>query len=263
MADQKITELTDYTPPIDTDVLPIVDITTSTTKKIQVSRFDSRWAYKAGLSGGQTIIGGTEITDILRLQGTTGNGTLTSPAIQFLVGDNGGTIALTVLNNGRVGIGAVAPLGKFHITGVNTLTGPTICLRQNNSEVYGFDFDLETASVGRLDIYGVTNSARSHRITILRDLLNVGIGTLAPTARLHIDQSYSTGAIPCLTLDQADVSEEFIRFIGTSANAVKTQSIVEAADATPTLAGFLKVYVQDDGNQLTDQAYYLSIYTLA
>jgi hypothetical protein len=34
MADQKITELTAYTPPIDTDVLPIVDITTSTTKKI-------------------------------------------------------------------------------------------------------------------------------------------------------------------------------------------------------------------------------------
>lgn len=34
MADQKITDLTAYTPPIDTDVLPIVDVTTSTTKKI-------------------------------------------------------------------------------------------------------------------------------------------------------------------------------------------------------------------------------------
>lgn len=34
MADLKITELTNYTPAIDTDVLPIVDITTTTTKKI-------------------------------------------------------------------------------------------------------------------------------------------------------------------------------------------------------------------------------------
>jgi len=34
MADQKITELDAYTPPIDTDVLPIVDVTTGATKKI-------------------------------------------------------------------------------------------------------------------------------------------------------------------------------------------------------------------------------------
>jgi hypothetical protein len=34
MANQKITDLTSYTPAIDTDVLPIVDVTTSTTKKI-------------------------------------------------------------------------------------------------------------------------------------------------------------------------------------------------------------------------------------
>jgi hypothetical protein len=34
MADAKITALTSYTPAIDTDVLPIVDVTTSTTKKI-------------------------------------------------------------------------------------------------------------------------------------------------------------------------------------------------------------------------------------
>lgn len=33
MATKKITELTDYTTPIDTDVVPIVDVTTSTTKK--------------------------------------------------------------------------------------------------------------------------------------------------------------------------------------------------------------------------------------
>ena len=34
MIDEKITELTGYTQPIDTDVIPVVDITTSTTKKV-------------------------------------------------------------------------------------------------------------------------------------------------------------------------------------------------------------------------------------
>ena len=37
MADKKITQLTSYTPPIATDILPIVDITTTETKKISVA----------------------------------------------------------------------------------------------------------------------------------------------------------------------------------------------------------------------------------
>lgn len=82
--------------------------------------------------------------------------------------------------------------------------------------------------------------------------------------KVHIDQSSTTGAIPVLLLDQADVSEEFIRLIGTSANAVLTQSIVEAADvATFTPVGYLKIYVQDDGNQVADGAYYLQFGTIA
>lgn len=93
---------------------------------------------------------------------------------------------------------------------------------------------------------------------------NVGINVATPLAKLHIDQSSTTAAKPVLTLDQADVSEEFIRFIGTSANGVLTQSIVDDADITTrTVVGWVKVYVQDDGDQLTDQVYYMPVYTLA
>jgi len=42
----------------------------------------------------------------------------------------------------------------------------------------------------------------------------VGIGTSIPTGLLHVDQSSLTGAAPVLKLDQADLSEEFIDFIG-------------------------------------------------
>lgn len=93
----------------------------------------------------------------------------------------------------------------------------------------------------------------------------VGIGIAASLAGLcHIDQSSLTGAIPALLLDQADISEEFIRFIGSAASAVLTQSIIDDDDVnTPTLQAWLKVYVQDDGNQITDQAYFIPISTLA
>ena len=51
------------------------------------------------------IIGGIGVDDVLNLQGTSGIGTLTSPAIKMLVGSNGASNAITILNNARVGLG--------------------------------------------------------------------------------------------------------------------------------------------------------------
>ena len=51
---------------------------------------------------------------------------------------------------------------------------------------------------------------------------------------------------------------------GSAAAATLTQTIVAEADVTTaTRQGFVKVYVQDDGNQITDQAYFMPIFTLA
>ena len=101
-------------------------------------------------------------------------------------------------------------------------------------------------------------------ITELQRVEIMATGFSIDSAMLAVRQASTTGAIPPLSLWQSDVSEELIRFRGTSANAVITQSIVEDADvASATRAGWLKIFVTDDGNQLTDQAYYLPIYTLA
>ena len=51
------------------------------------------------------------------MQGTSGNGTLTEKALRVLVGNNGATEAMTVLNNGDVGIGIVNPSARMHIVG--------------------------------------------------------------------------------------------------------------------------------------------------
>ena len=99
--------------------------------------------------------------------------------------------------------------------------------------------------------------------TVLAASGRVGIGTVAPLAKCHIDQAAVGGAIPVLTLDQADVSEEFMKFIGTAAGGNVTQSIVAPGDiTTANPGGYLRVYITDIGNQITDKAYYIRVHTI-
>lgn len=89
---------------------------------LTVGDVHTHYALLAGRAGGQTLIGGTGVADILSLQGTTGNGTLTSAAIRALVGNNGATTAYTVLNNGNMGINEVAPDARLEIRQTSTST---------------------------------------------------------------------------------------------------------------------------------------------
>jgi hypothetical protein len=152
------------------------------------------------------VIGGTAITDILKLQGTTGNGTATSPAIQFLVGNNGGTIAGTILNNGNVGIGTTAPGALLHLLkAASGVVGPTITLENNSStlnDAANIDIILNGGSlvssrIGSVrtnspistdsDLYFSTrgNAATAERMRIT-STGNVGIGTTSPQTKLAL-----------------------------------------------------------------------------
>lgn len=73
---------------------------------LTVGDVHTQYAYKPGKSGGQTLIGGTGVTDALILQGTTGNGTSTTQTIKFAVGNNGATQAASIDNQGKFVIGA-------------------------------------------------------------------------------------------------------------------------------------------------------------
>jgi hypothetical protein len=122
----------------------------------------------------------------------------------------------------------------------------------------GANIRFETTALGA--------AARTERLRISADGL-VGVWTLAtPSGLLHVNQSSATGARPTLMLEQDDESEEFIRFVGQSDDGVLTNSIVNENDITTwTSQGALKVYVvdEDGGDPITDQAYFLRIYTLA
>jgi hypothetical protein len=66
---------------------------------------------------GNLIIGGTAAGSLLSLKSTTANGTLTAKGVSVLVGNNGATEAITVLNNGNIGIGVVSPVEKLETIG--------------------------------------------------------------------------------------------------------------------------------------------------
>ncbi len=94
--------------------------------------------------------------------------------------------------------------------------------------------------------------------------MGVGGGLGGIAAQLDVDQNSTTAAQPVLKLDQADVSEEFIEFVGTAAAANLTRSLVDEGDVTTaTRIGWFKISVDDVGNQITDGAYFVPFYSLA
>ena len=95
-----------------------------------------------------TIIGGTGTAQSLIYRPTSGNGTTGADHI-FQVGNNGGTEAMRILNNGNVGIGTGAPTSKLNISGggVRIFNG-----FPNNSTVRP---SINTLSIGNYEIRGV------------------------------------------------------------------------------------------------------------
>ena len=88
-------------------------------------------------------------------------------------------------SSGNLGIGTTNPNGKLTIDAPNTLVAPALSIH-NSGNTYGWDFDSETVSVGRLDLYAINNSVRSQVMSWMRGTGNVGIGTSSPTTKLYI-----------------------------------------------------------------------------
>jgi hypothetical protein len=156
-----------------------------------------------GVSGGQAVIGGTGVADILSLKGTTGNGTLTAPAIQAIVGNNGGTTALTILNNGNVGIGTTNPSvalevnGQVKITGGSPGTGKFLRSTDNNGLADWYDITL--GGLGGVGGSGAenflskwTSAGTSLTNSAIFDNGRVGIGTTAPLSMFAIGLNSDT-----------------------------------------------------------------------
>ena len=100
--------------------------------------------------GTRKIIGGTGTTADLTFQTTSGVGA-TGSDMHFLVGNNGGTEALTILNNGNVGIGATGSFGaRLTIGGSSGYDGGLFVTKgiSNTTRIANFGDVLEITSGG-------------------------------------------------------------------------------------------------------------------
>lgn len=177
------------------------------------------YAYLAGRSGGQILTGGTAVTDVMSFIGTSGNGTLISPAIQFKVGNNGATTAMTILNNGNVGIGTTGPGATLHVVTPTASGGgeQTALILGNKDFTAGmitsqlFQAGTDTGSVrstaaikakqvsattGELQFY--TDAAGLTQKMVIDTSGNVGIGITAPTSKFvsYVDRSVAADISP-------------------------------------------------------------------
>lgn len=168
---------------------------------LNVGDVHTQYALLTGRTGGQTLIGGNAVTDILTLQGTSGNGTAGSPAVQIKVGNNGATTALTVLNNGNVGIGTGTPQDKLDVFGDGagiTVRSSTANLSDSANirllEITNAGIRLQYDGVGPAGSLGALlikdNGTDAVIASFLREGM-VGIGTTAPQNKLEISETNS------------------------------------------------------------------------
>ena len=182
------------------------------------------------VSGSKHILytDGSTMFDVLNDAGNiTANGTLTVAGATslnggaFIFNDSSADLNFTIESNGdatnffsdggedRIGIGTGTPstkldvVGGFKASGAVDLDGGAFTWNQTGASL---DFRCETNNLD--DAFFIDGSADK-----------VGFGCQDPSnALVEINQSNSSGAVACLSLDQDDTDQPFIHFDGTSAS---------------------------------------------
>ena len=133
-----------------------------------------------------------------------------SADVDFRIESNGATHMFFVDGgNDRIGINTASPSKTLDVTGTFKVSGDT--------DIDGGNFVFNQAGAS-VDFTAETNT-KDHAFFIDGSADKIGFGTDAPTsAFVTIKQDGTSAAIACLTLDQDDTDQEFIRFDGTSAS---------------------------------------------
>ena len=136
--------------------------------------------------------------------------------------------------NDRIGIKTASPSTELHVVGGVKATG-NIDFDGGTFTFNDTQADLDFRIEGDGDAYLFFTDAGNDRV-------GIGIPSgAAPNGKLEIDQYSTSGAIPVLTLDQADVDQEFINFQGTS-NSDQSSSI-STDTSVGSLTGHIRVAV--------------------
>src|SRR3989344_3550266 len=113
-----------------------------------------------------TVIGGTTTTSDLTLQTTSGVGA-TGADIHFLVGNNGATEAVTILNGGNVGIGTTTPSEAVHVVGNIKTSGTVLSDKSLQFPSYVGTAPAATAALACAGAGNVDNGSHSYRVAFI------------------------------------------------------------------------------------------------
>jgi len=230
VANVKITELTVTTDPASTDVLPIVDVTANTTKKVTIA-------------------------DLLE---NAGNGSASTPAFSFdadpdtgmyrvgadtLGFSTGGTQKLTIDSSGNVGVGTSSPEEVLHIAAasetVNSRDG--VLLQSTSSLAADTGLPLVfTSHVGTVANYGVASIAgRKENATSgnAAGYLQFATGSSggAISERLRIDSSGNVKIIGTGTSSAPNITLDSTGNASFGSSAAQRFRVVANASSTPAL----------------------------
>jgi hypothetical protein len=156
-----------------------------------------------------------------------------SADLDFRIEGNGdANLFFTDAGNDRVGIKTASPSTELHVVGGIKATGGI------DFDGGGFTFNDSGASV---DFRAETNTL-ANAFFIDGSADKIGFGTNTPAdASVEINQANSSGAIACLSLDQDDTDQEFIKFDGTSAS--DQGSSITTDTSVGDLTGHIRVNV--------------------
>ena len=156
-----------------------------------------------------------------------------SADVDFRIEGNGdANLFFSDAGNDRIGIKTASPSTELHVVGGIKATGGI------DFDGGGFTFNDSGASV---DFRAETNTL-ANAFFIDGSADKIGFGTNTPAdASVEINQANSSGAIACLSLDQDDTDQEFIKFDGTTAS--DQSSSLTTDTSVGSLTGHIRVNV--------------------
>jgi len=161
--------------------------------------------------GNVTVNGTLDVAGAVNFDGGAFTFNEASADVNFRIESNGNANAFFVdAGNDRIGIFNASPSVAFDVTGAAKISGAVDldggAFTWNDSSANDLDFRCETATLA--NAFFIDGSADK-----------IGFGTSTPAdASVEINQANSTAGTACLSLDQDDVDQEFIKFDGTTAS---------------------------------------------
>ena len=135
--------------------------------------------------------------------------------------------------NDRIGINNASPSTTLDIVGTLKVSGKV--------DVDGGDFVFNESGASK--DFTIETDNKTHAFFSDGSADKIGFGESSPTsAFVTIKQDSTTGAIACLTLDQDDVDQEFIRFDGDSASD-SSKSVSSSTDEGGSKVGAIRINV--------------------